>query len=174
MFYLVCGGSGSGKSEYAEKIAVELHKNSANDPFIYIATMMAADEEAKKKIMRHREMRKNKGFKTIEAYLNLKETDIPDNCTILLDCLSNLLANEMFASNGSGENAVEEIRNGIDHLLDKAENLVIVSNDIFSDGNIYDEMTRKYISNMGKINQCLAEKADKVLELVCGIPIYHK
>nr|MCR4745407.1 bifunctional adenosylcobinamide kinase/adenosylcobinamide-phosphate guanylyltransferase [Lachnospiraceae bacterium] len=60
------------------------------------------------------------------------------------------------------------------HLLDKAENLVIVSNDIFSDGNIYDEMTRQYISNMGKINQCLAERADKVLELVCGIPIYHK
>ena len=62
MFTLVTGGSGSGKSEYAESLV-----DSWNDPKIYIATMMPFDEETRKKIQRHREMRRDKGFITLEC-----------------------------------------------------------------------------------------------------------
>lgn len=66
MFTLVTGGSGSGKSEYAESLA-----DSWNDPKIYVATMMPFDEETGKKIQRHRAMRRDKGFVTVECFTGL-------------------------------------------------------------------------------------------------------
>lgn len=174
MFYLVSGGSGSGKSEYAENVAVELYNKKEQELFIYIATMMAFDDEANAKIQRHREMRKNKGFTTLECFTDLKSAAIDENCTILLDCMSNLVANEMFADNGAKDKTVDEVLQGVEHLLEKCSNLVIVTNDIFSDGCDYDEITKKYICYLGQINQGLAKRADKVIEVVCGIPIEHK
>lgn len=174
MFYLISGGSGSGKSGFAEAVSVELHAEEKNEPFLYIATMMASDEEAQKKIERHRTMRKGKGFTTLECFTKLKEASVPSDCTILLDCLSNLVANEMFSKDGAKEQVVEEVSEGVEHLLKQCRNLVIVTNEIFSDGCQYDETTRQYIRNLGRLNRHLAERADKVVEVVCGIPLYHK
>lgn len=174
MFYLISGGSGSGKSEFAENVSVALHEKEKKEQFLYIATMMAFDEEAQKKIQRHRTMRREKGFTTLECFTNLKSAPITSHCTILLDCLSNLVANEMFSENGAKEQIVEEVLQGVEHLLEKCDNLVIVTNEIFSDGCQYDDVTRQYIWNLGKLNQSLAKKADKVVEVVCGIPIYQK
>lgn len=174
MFYLISGGSGSGKSEFAEEISVDFHEQEKDAPFLYIATMMAFDEEAKKKIERHRTMRKDKDFTTLECFTDLKNASIPAHCTILLDCLSNLVANEMFSENGVKEDIVEEVFRGVEHLLEQCDNLVIVTNEIFSDGCQYDDETKQYIKNLGKLNQRLSKLADKVVEVVCGIPIYRK
>ena len=95
MLYLVTGGSGSGKSEYAENLAVSLKKEN----LIYIATMFPFDDESLKKIERHKIMRKNKGFLTKECYKNLEDISIYKNSTVLLDCMSNLVANEMYMEN---------------------------------------------------------------------------
>ena len=95
MLYLVTGGSGSGKSEYAENLAVSLKKEN----LIYIATMFPFDDESLKKIERHKIMRKNKGFLTKECYKNLGDISIYKNSTVLLDCMSNLVANEMYMEN---------------------------------------------------------------------------
>ena len=62
----------------------------------------------------------------------------------------------------------------MDYLLEQCENLVVVTNEIFSDGCEYDDMTKEYICHLGNINQYMAKKADIVVEVVCGIPIYHK
>lgn len=174
MFYLISGGSGSGKSEFAENVSMELHGKEKKEPFLYIATMMAFEEEAQKKIERHRAMRKGKGFTTLECFTNLKSASIPSNSTILLECLSNLVANEMFSEDGAKERVIEEVTEGVEHLLKKCRNLVIVTNEIFSDGCPYDETTRQYIRNLGRLNQHLAKRADKVVEVVCGIVLYHK
>ena len=66
MFTLVTGGSGSGKSEYAESLT-----ESWETPKIYIATMFPYDRESEKKIQRHREMRRHKGFHTVECFTGL-------------------------------------------------------------------------------------------------------
>lgn len=174
MFYMISGGSGSGKSEYAENIILQLQQSAQDKTLIYIATMMAFDEEAREKIKRHRNMRKEKGFLTKECYTQLKKIDVPKDSTILLDCMSNLAANEMFQEKGAGEQTTEEIMEGIDFLLKKCANLVVVTNEIFSDGCSYDDVTKKYIEQLGKINQSMAQRADMVVEVVCGIPIYHK
>lgn len=174
MFCMVSGGSGSGKSEYAENMTVNLQKVSEDKTLIYIATMMASDEESKEKIKRHRNMRKGKGFLTKECATQLKNLKVPGHGTILLDCMSNLAANEMFGEQGAGAQTTEEIIQGIDYLLEQCENLVVVTNEIFSDGCEYDDMTKEYICHLGNINQYMAKKADIVVEVVCGIPIYHK
>lgn len=177
MFYLVSGGSGSGKSEFAENIAVELYnkeKKEKRGQFFYIATMQGTDSETKERIERHRTMRREKGFTTLECFTDLKHVNLPPNCSILLDCLSNLVANEMFSEHGVKEHIVEEVLQGVEHLLEKCNHLVIVTNEIFSDGCEYDKITKQYIRNLGILNQKLAKRADKVIEVVCGIPVYHK
>lgn len=172
MFYMISGGSGSGKSEFAENIILKLSRKE--EKRIYIATMMAFDEEAKSKIARHRQMRNEKHFTTIECFTNLKKVVLPEGCTVLLDCMSNLTANEMFQENGAKENTVKEVIEGINNILEQCTNLVVVTNEIFSDGCDYDESTKDYIRKLGAINRQMAKRADTVVEVVYGIPIYHK
>lgn len=168
MITLIIGGSGSGKSEFSEKLAMECSGKK-----YYIATMAAKDEESLKKVQRHRDMRSGKNFETIEAERNLALVNI-DGGTVLLECISNLVANEVFGEGGGTGNAYKSIIKGINELVKKAENFIIVSNEIFSDGVIYDEETVKYIALLSKVNDYLSKLADEVIEVVYGIPIYHK
>lgn len=168
MITLIIGGSGSGKSEFAEKLAMECSGKK-----YYIATMAAKDEESLKKVQRHRDMRSGKDFETIEVERNLALIDIYGG-TVLLECISNLVANEVFGEGGGTENAYKAIINGINELVQKSENLILVSNEIFGDGIIYDEETVKYIALLSKVNYYLSKFADEVIEVVYGIPIYHK
>ena len=95
----------------------------------------------------------------------------------LLECMSNLVANEMFPETVGDEinaNCVENIVRQIRHLKDQTGHLVIVTNQIFEDGIIYEPETMEYIRNLGQINQQLAEMADSVIEVVAGIPIFIK
>ena len=164
MFILVTGGSGSGKSEFAENIAMKL-----GGKMLYVATMKPYDDECLKHIERHRKMRDGKGFRTVECYTDLSEiTESAD--TILLECMSNLTANMMFSDNN--DNAFEKIIGGILNL--KSENIVIVTNEISSDGIEYGGDTKMYISLLGRINSVLSKRADKVYEVVYGIPIEIK
>lgn len=164
MFILVTGGSGSGKSEFAENIAMNF-----GGKMLYIATMKPYDDECLKRIERHRKMRDGKGFKTVECYTDLSEVSEKAD-TILIECMSNLTANVMFSDNN--KNAFEKIVGGIMNL--KSENIVIVTNEISSDGIEYDGDTKKYISLLGRINSVLSKRADRVYEVVYGIPIEIK
>ena len=176
MITLIIGGSGSGKSAYAEN-----YMNSISDDRkkYYIATMQIYDEEGKRKVERHRMLRGGKGFSTIEQPLdigNAAEKLEDGDKTALLECISNLTANEMFLEEvpGTEEVITEKIIGGIAVLNRELTHLVIVSNNVFEDGNVYDKTTMAYIRAMGRINQKLAEMADEVVEVVVGIPIVIK
>ena len=99
MIHLVTGGSGSGKSEYAENWLTGRNKKDAT--YIYIATMQPYTEETMKKIERHHRLRAGKGFRTLEKYTDLSELEIPKNQGILLECISNLVANELYREDGT-------------------------------------------------------------------------
>ena len=78
MFHLITGGSGSGKSEYAEQKLMEYASHSKrNKKRYYIATMIPFGKETEEKIARHRKLRAGKGFETIECYTDLKKASIP-------------------------------------------------------------------------------------------------
>ena len=170
MFVTVIGGSGSGKSEFAENTAVKLGKSR----LVYTAAMKPYGTEGEMRIKRHRELRKDKGFVTVEKYTALKDLLVEKGDTVLIECMSNLLANEMFDEEGTGENSVNEIIEGIDIVSQKSANLIVVTNDIFSDGENYTEETSKYIKNLAEINKYICLKSDVVYEVVCGIPIRLK
>ena len=170
MITLVTGGSGSGKSAYAEEVLTGF----GNFPRIYIATMYPFDEESKKRIKRHRKMRAEKNFNTIECYTGLRNLELPEGCCVLLECMSNLVANEMFQEEGAHENTVEAVLKGVRHIREQAGNLVIVTNEIFSEAADYQGETELYQEYLGQINQKIAEIADQVVEVVYGIPVYHK
>lgn len=170
MFIVVTGGSGSGKSAFAENKIQSLGKGKR----IYLATMMCFDEEGKRRIARHRRMRKDKGFETVEQFVSLKEAAIPEGASVLLECMSNLTANEMYDERGAGERCVEAVMEGILHVLQRAGHLVVVTNEIFSDGILYDEETVRYQKYLGEINQRMAAMADEVYEVAAGIPLCRK
>lgn len=170
MIVLVIGGSGSGKSEFAEHICMELPAEEKR----YIATMQAFDEESRARIAKHRKARSGKGFETIEQGTHLETVGLPQHCTALLECMSNLVANEVFAPEGRGADSGAVLKAGLHHLACEAAHLVIVSNDIFSDGVTYDPGTEQYMRILGEVNQEAAAMADYVYEVVCGIPICIK
>ncbi len=170
MMVLVTGGSGSGKSAFAEDCVLSYGENKR----IYIATMYPFDEESKKRVVRHRKMRAGKGFETIECFVGLKNLKISQGSTVLLECMSNLTANEIFREDGAGENSEKEILEGVRRLKEQAGNLIIVTNEIFSDSIFYERETQNYQRILGAVNQKLAQMADSVVEVVYGIPIYYK
>lgn len=170
MLILVTGGSGSGKSAFAEDRVLSLGEARR----IYIATMHPFDQESFKRIERHRKMRAGKGFDTIECYTGLKDVQISGDSVVLLECMSNLTANEMFEENGAHQNTVEEILAGVQKLKERARHVVIVTNEIFSDGVTFDEEMNTYLRYLGEINQAMAKMADEAVEVVYGIPIYLK
>lgn len=170
MFYVVTGGSGSGKSAYAENLVLSLGEGRR----IYIATMMSFDEESTKRIARHRKMREGKQFETVECYTGLDSIRLKKDDIVLLECMSNLAANEMYAEGGTGEKTEEAVMAGIRRLLQDVRHIVVVTNEIFSDGMVYDESTVEYMGHLGNINQQMARLADSVTEVVYGIPVCMK
>ena len=173
MLTLVTGGSGSGKSAFAEDRVLSFGEAKR----IYIATMHPFDEESHKRIERHRKMRAGKGFETVECYTGLKKVRLPESDkdrVVLLECMSNLVANEMFEEQGAHDRTVSEVTKGIENLLEQAAHVVIVTNEIFSDAVVFDGDMDSYLEYLGKINQTAAQRADEVVEVVYGIPVFHK
>ena len=140
MIHLVTGGSGSGKSAYAEQCILDFGGTRR----VYIATMQPFGAEGQARIARHRKMRAAKQFSTIECYTNLKEVELEPGSDVLLECMSNLTANEIFDPSGAGK------------------------------GYRYEEETMEYQRILGNINVRLAEMADCVTEVVYGIPVRIK
>lgn len=170
MFTLVIGGAASGKSAYAEELILKCGKKCR----IYIATMEPFDEECRQRIQKHRIQRQEKAFETIECYTDLSSVHLSEKGAVLLECMSNLAANERYSPKGAGENAYTAILKGVDALLRQCEDLVIVSNDVFGGGSQYEGDTLAYLKLLADINRALAAKADAVCEVVCGASVYDK
>lgn len=189
MLHIVYGGSDSGKSSYAESFAMSLQGEGR---LLYIATMYPykwntteIDPETMQRIERHRAMRADKGFDTVECYRHVEHIVAKRQDVLLLECMSNLLANEMYLEpdSNAGSDMAEtmspvsnKIVQALIDLSTRVQELVIVTNDVFSDGGslTYDESTREYVKNLAEINCALAREAATVTEVVCGIPVIVK
>ena len=208
MITLITGGSGSGKSAYAEKYICHASNEKGCKEKYYIATMQVFDDEGQRKIDRHRRLRAGKGFITIEQPRDIQnavsklqsESSLKTGRSALLECMSNLVANEMFPPvDASGIQAAEAEKEALDAtenmkdyetaqisrvskkvlkevsiLSENVAELVIVTNNVFEDGVCYDESTMNYIKAMGIVNRGLAAMAESVVEVVAGIPVTVK
>lgn len=169
MLTLVVGGAASGKSAYAERLVLQTAL-----PRYYLATMQVWDAECAARVEKHRRMRAEKQFETLECPLHLGTVHLPARGTALLEDLGNLTANELYDPAGAGETAASAILDGLDKLAAQCEHLVVVSNEVFSGGANYAGDTDRYLKALAQVNNALAARADAVVRVVCGIPVYHK
>ncbi|MBT9775278.1 hypothetical protein GPL15_01985 [Clostridium sp. MCC353] len=161
MLYLVTGPEKSGKSAKAEALAVRLGENR-----IYLATMVPFGEEGRKRVEHHRELRKEKGFNTVECPVDIDQADIPKNAVVLLECILNLAANICFGTEGCPPHTAEEtvrlVCEKVDRLNKKCRELIVVTGQMEYDQG-YDEETRAYIEAVHQINRRLEQMADQVI-----------
>ena len=192
MTVFITGGSGSGKSAFAESVAQSLALSGAPAhggafcPLVYVATMPVASPEDKAKVERHHALRAGKGFVTLEKPGKLK--DLPDGGeTMLIECISTHVANLMFnPENAPADAAVSEhpaldvnfwtetLKKELKPILHREGNTIFVSAEIASDGTTYSPETEAYKKVLTAINRHLLEQCDAAFELVCGIPVRIK
>lgn len=142
---------------------------------LYVAAMESEGEEAQRRIARHRTLRAGKGFVTLEHAKRFDTMHVSDGyAAALFECMGNALANELFSPNGAGIHWKDSLLSGVEALVAACEHVVVVTNDIFSDGQTYDTGTMTYLHALGEINQALAQQADAVIESVCGIAVVRK
>lgn len=169
MLTLVIGGAASGKSAFAESLCLR-----SPLPRTYLATMQVWDAECAARVAKHRAMRAEKQFATVEAPLHLDRVALPRRGTVLLEDLGNLTANELYDPDGAGDEAAAVILRDIEKLTAQCENLILVSNEVFSGGADYAGDTDRYLRALAAVNNAAAARADAVVRVVCGIPVYYK
>jgi len=173
---LILGGARSGKSSYAEKLVAELGEN-----ILYIATAEAGDSEMRERIEAHRLARPAE-WRTLESPTQvgaaLQNLDfVPD--ALLLDCLTLLVTNIVLAMETQPEAEMNEaVQRELEAIASaqKALNapLVIVSNEVGLGLVPPYPLGRVYRDVLGRANQMLAGRADKVLFMVAGLPMTVK
>lgn len=172
MITYIYGGVSSGKSEYAEElISREFNKK------IYLATMENAGEHAGKRVEKHLLQREGKGFFTIEEPRHIKDLNIDEDDNILLEDLTNLLSNNLFNEDGLKNNfkeITEKIFSDIITLKDKCNSVFIVGNDIFSTERNQSRELDIFIDCLYSLHKQIIEAADRVIEVVYGLPYDRK
>jgi adenosylcobinamide kinase / adenosylcobinamide-phosphate guanylyltransferase len=176
--HLISGGARSGKSAYAEKLALE-----SLLPVTYIATARSGDSEMGERIGRHR-ARRPAGWRTVECERELGETLLhlgqPDSC-VIVDCITLWLANLL--GDGGGESAsstteLTELRSQRAVLLQAIgaipAQVLIVTNELGSGVVPLGRMTRLFVDEHGATNQLLAQASQRVTLMVCGLPLAIK
>jgi adenosylcobinamide kinase/adenosylcobinamide-phosphate guanylyltransferase len=176
MFVFVSGAARSGKSAWAEEYA---QRAARSDARIYLATARVFDQEMRDRVALHRTARKDRGFLTLERPSDLSGVVplIPAGATVLLECLGTWTANELFDDAGRMTNpraAFEKIHADSLLLRDRVKNLLIVSNDIFSDGIIYGGETEKYREILGALHVRFAAEANLAVECAAGCATIHR
>ncbi len=168
---LVYGGIGSGKSEYAESLLGKYTCKKA-----YLATMQVFDEEGRQKVIKHRKMREGKFDRSIEQPRDIADIEVYNDELIMLECLSNLVANEMFKSDKieSLPYVVDKIVRDIKSLAGRAKELIIVGNDISSDKASYSIETTNYMEALIKVQDEIEMEASEVIEVIYGLAYKKK
>lgn len=170
MIALVTGGARSGKSAYAESLAVRL-----GAPRWYLATMTSGDEESRARIAHHVAQRAGMGFETFEM---CEEAPRLEGGVALLDDLPNLLANRLYGSGADGgldaEDACATIVRDVRSLSRACDSLVVVTAEVGADGRRYDPGTQAYVAALGALGCAIAAFADLVVEVVAGCALEVK
>ena len=179
----ISGGCKNGKSHYAQELAVRMARAQGR-PLYYLATMIPHDEEDRARIRRHLREREGLGFETVERGFDicrcLDETTVSGKPVrrdgiFLLDSVTALLANEMFPPGGDPDrNAPQRLAEELAAFAAAVSGVVFVSDYIYSDAFIYDELTESYRRGLAFIDRRLAAICEQVSEVSYGFVKQHK
>ncbi len=158
-YTLVLGGHGSGKSVFAEDLFSE-HTETK----YYMATLMVCDREGEERVLSHRRQREGKGFITVERLQDVEKAKIKPGSCVLLECATNLLANEMFEGGLGCEAAVDKCMKSIGALAAAASFMVVVATDP-KDWQAEGEETEEFARAQILLNEALTAEADRVYRM---------
>jgi adenosylcobinamide kinase/adenosylcobinamide-phosphate guanylyltransferase len=164
----VLGGARSGKSAYAERLALEL-----GEPVLYVATATPSDEEMAERIRSH-QARRPAGWRTLEAPLHVSArviTELGDARTVLVEDLTLLLSNLMLEDAARAE---EQALAEVDALLQLHANVILVSNEVGMGLVPSYPLGRQFRDAQGRLNQFAAARVNDVYLMVAGLPLRLK
>ncbi|NOQ34819.1 MAG: bifunctional adenosylcobinamide kinase/adenosylcobinamide-phosphate guanylyltransferase [Methylococcaceae bacterium] len=169
MISLILGGARSGKSSYAEAMAIASKKE-----VIYIATGEARDDEMRDRIIHHQNSRPAQWL-TIEEPIELAsvlKTQAQSEGCLLVDCLTLWLSNILFDRQGEMQEAVfnQQKTDLLACLTHLKGDVIFVSNEVGCGIVPMDKMSRRFVDEAGRLHQQLAECCDSVVLVTAGLP----
>lgn len=167
MIMLITGGQRSGKSRYAQDLALSLTPNP-----VYLATSRIWDEEFRQRVLRHQADR-GPEWTNIEEEKLLSRHDLTGR-VVVIDCVTLWCTNFFFDNQGQVEASLEQIKREFDALVRQDATFLFITNELGLGGVPMDETQRKFTDLQGWVNQYIASKADKVVLMVSGIALKIK
>ena len=164
---LVTGGQRSGKSGYAQRLALSLASNP-----VYLATSRVWDDEFRQRVLRHQADR-GPEWTNIEEEKQLSRHDL-NGRVVVIDCVTLWGTNFFFDNDSNVERSLNELKNEFNKLAEQEAYLIFVTNEIGLGGVSPDTVQRKFTDLQGWLNQYIASKADEVVLMVSGIPMKVK
>ena len=167
MLTYISGGQRSGKSRYAQELALTLSPNP-----VYLATSRAWDDDHRQRITRHVADRDSR-WTTLEEEKYVSRLALAGR-TVVLDCVTLWLTNFFADTKYDVETTLQETRTEFDRLVQQDCTLIIISNEIGMGLHAPTEAGRKFADLQGWLNQHIAQRADRAIFMVSGLPLVVK
>jgi adenosylcobinamide kinase/adenosylcobinamide-phosphate guanylyltransferase len=167
VLYYISGGQRSGKSRYAQDLALQLSPNP-----VYLATSRAWDDDHRQRIARHVADRDAR-WTTLEEEKYLSRLDLTGR-TVVLDCVTLWLTNFFTDAEYHVESALQQAQEEFDSLMKQDCTLLVISNELGMGLHAPTEAGRKFTDLQGWLNQHIAQRADRAILMVSGLPLVVK
>ncbi len=167
MLYYISGGQRSGKSHYAQQLALQLSERP-----VYLATSRLWDDDHRQRIARHVADRDAR-WTTMEEEKYLSRLDLTGR-TVVLDCVTLWLTNFFTDAQYEVAATLQQAKDEFDKLLRQDCTLVVISNEIGMGLHAPTEAGRKFADLQGWLNQHIAQRADRAIFMVSGLPLVVK
>jgi adenosylcobinamide kinase/adenosylcobinamide-phosphate guanylyltransferase len=167
MIYYITGGERSGKSRYAQELALTL----SNQP-VYIATSRIWDKDFNERVQRHKEER-DKRWTNIEEEKYISRIDLKDKVAVL-DCVTLWLTNFFMDTQNDVAESLLQAQKEFDEFTQRDATLIIISNEIGMGVHAATEVGRKFVELQGWMNQYIAARANTAILMISGIPVTIK
>lgn len=164
---LVTGGQRSGKSSYAQQLALTLAKNP-----VYLATSRVWDEEYRQRILRHQSDR-GPQWTNLEEEKQLSRFDLQGR-VVVIDCVTLWGTNFFFDNQSDVTKSLGEMKEEFERFTAQEATFIFVTNEIGFGGVSENLLQRRFADLQGWMNQYIAQKADHVVLMVAGIPVEIK
>ena len=164
---LVTGGQRSGKSRYAQELALSLSPNP-----VYVATSRIWDEDFRQRVLRHQSDRGSM-WTNIEEEKHLGSLSLA-NRVVVIDCVTLWATNFFFDNNSNIDQSLEELKKEFEQLTQQSATFIFITNEIGMGGHAENEVQRKFTDMQGWLNQHIASKANEVVLMISGIALKVK
>ena len=164
---LITGGQRSGKSTKAEELALSLSSHP-----VYLATAHIWDDEFRERVKKHQE-RRGPEWTNIEEEIHLSKHDLTGR-VVVIDCITLWLTNLFYQLDSEVDKTLSKAKKEFDAFTQHDATYIFVTNEIGLGGVSTNQLQRKFTDLQGWMNQYVAQKADEVILMVCGIAVNIK